>query len=213
MFNVDGHYNPHSIANVISFDKLAAIPGVWITTDTAVERSLIVTVNNSEFKFIPCNDGLYYINAQNILQSNETDNNNNTKNHINSYSNSAQSKCSNINVDVRNRKHYKKKVNVNLVSTVENNKVIYSPSQITKANAARKLQHELGWPVTQKLKELIKNNFLINCSVNVEDVNRALQIYGVPEPLLYGRMVAPKQVSQRSRTAPVPSEVYDIHKN
>ena len=49
--------------------------------------------------------------------------------------------------------------------------------------------------------------------VSLQDVDNAINIYGVPEPLLYCRTVGPKQVSHREKTIDIPSQIYDIHKH
>ena len=107
---------------------------------------------------------------------------------------------------------YNDQKRIDLLNTIDNNKSLYSSSQISKANKARKLQQELGWLGTQQLKQLIKSNFLVNCNVTVDDVDRAVSIYGIPTPLLQGRTVTPKQTSHRAGYMSFPGEIYHNNK-
>jgi len=54
---------------------------------------------------------------------------------------------------------------------------------------------------------------LQNCDINVEDIDRAEQIYGAPPPILQGKMVRPKQISKKVSFAPLPLEVEHQHKD
>ena len=42
------HLNEKSLANVLSFKHVASIPGVRITTDTEIEKSLVVHLPNGK---------------------------------------------------------------------------------------------------------------------------------------------------------------------
>ena len=44
LFDVDVHYNPNSIANVLSFDKISDMNDVHVTVDTSVDKSLVVHI-------------------------------------------------------------------------------------------------------------------------------------------------------------------------
>ena len=87
----------------------------------------------SIFKFMPCEDGLYYLDVNTIDDKN--------KNQISSYNMSILSSKNNIPTSSNaciNSKH------INLLNTIEDNKSLYSTTQISRANRARKLQQELG---------------------------------------------------------------------
>ena len=60
LFPISVHYNPSSLANVLSFDTVAQLPSVRITLDTLIERGFLVTYKDMTLKFRPCSDGLYY---------------------------------------------------------------------------------------------------------------------------------------------------------
>lgn len=74
-------FNEQSLANVLSFKKVAAIEDVRITFDTTIEKAIVVHVNNITFKFKECKDGLYYFDMTNYNIENHK-----TKSTINNYS-------------------------------------------------------------------------------------------------------------------------------
>ena len=71
LFPMSVHYNPSSLANVLSFDTVAQLSGVRITLDTLIERGFLVTYKDMTLKFRPCSDGLYYFDT-NTLKSKST---------------------------------------------------------------------------------------------------------------------------------------------
>ena len=70
----------------------------------------------------------------------------------------------------------------------------------------------MGWPGTSVFKRLVTNNFLVNCTFTIDDINNALRTYDHPEPLAKGRMTAPPQVTYRARHVEVPKELLHIKK-
>ena len=55
------HFNPKSIANVLSLSVVADIPGTRIIMDTSIEKAIEVHMKNGNIlKFEECTDGLYY---------------------------------------------------------------------------------------------------------------------------------------------------------
>jgi len=176
------HFNSKSIANVLSFKKVSEIPGVRITTDTSKEKAFYVhSKDGSVMKFLECKDGLYFYNPADVNIKNKSD--------VITYSTLPSNK------------------NIILVSTVEDNKKFYTKKQVDYANIARKLQQDLSWPSTPLFKKMINTNFILNSKISTDDVNRALKIFGPPEPLLRGTMVAPSPVTHRNRNVPIPVEI------
>ena len=57
------HYNPDSIATILSFKDVTNIPGASITTDTSKERSVFVTLESKYCKFRWCALELYHYNT------------------------------------------------------------------------------------------------------------------------------------------------------
>ena len=120
---VSMHYNPGSIANVLSLSTVANIPGCRLTMDTEVEKAIVINMENgNELKFVECANGLYYYDTTNF----------NNKNTINHYSN-----FDNYNF---------------FINSVVNNKKSYNKKDIAKANEARRMHHLLCWPSTQQFK-------------------------------------------------------------
>jgi len=145
------HYNPGSIANVLSLSTVANIPGCRLTMDTEVEKAIIINMENgNELKFVECANGLYYYDTTNF----------NNKNTINHYTN-----FDNYNF---------------FINSVVNNKKSYNKKDIAKANEARRMHHLLCWPSTQQFKYYVRNNMLKNYSIDIDDINRAELIYAPP---------------------------------
>jgi hypothetical protein len=63
------------------------------------------------------------------------------------------------------------------VQTVEENKSIFSPRQISKAKNAQDLYHMIGRPSYQDFIGIVKNNLLLNNGVRIEDVAHPEQIF------------------------------------
>ena len=157
------YYNPKSIANILSFKEVASVPGVCITMDTAMERAIFVTLpDGRKIKFKECDIGLYYFDAKDEAEL---------------------PKDKNIKEEVQNYL-----IEVNLLSTVAENKSLFSRREIQGAKNARILQQSLGWPSTTTYKSYVKNNLIRNCGVTIDDIERSLKIYGTPVPLIKGKM-------------------------
>ena len=181
---VAAYYNRDSLANVLSFKKVSEIPGVRITVDTAVENAILVHMKNgTTHKFHECHDGLYFMDMEKYNSN---------------YNNSVVTA-------------YPK--NISLLSTVAQNKSMYTKEQISRAEAAVNLQELIGWPGIEFFKKLVSKNLILNCKINIDDIERSIKIYGTPEPLLQGKMTAPTQAIHNAQTTNVPAEFMDIHKH
>ena len=161
--------------------------GTRVTINTAVKKAIMVQTNNHCFKFKQCQNGLYYIDMSNI-------DNHKSKKNITSYPNPLQTP-------------------VCLLNTVDFNKSLVSKRQVKKAESARLLEQNLGWPGPVVFKKLIQNNLITNCNINVDDVERGTKIFGIPPPLLKGRMTAPPPLQNNAITIDIPQELRNIHKN
>jgi hypothetical protein len=60
------HYNPDSLANILCFDDVACIDGVYITIDTRSDHCFNVHYKDDVFTFKPCFEGLYYLDTSNL---------------------------------------------------------------------------------------------------------------------------------------------------
>ena len=77
---------------------------------------------------------------------------------------------------------------------------------------SRKFQEYLHYPGTATLKNYVSNNFLTNCAVTADDVNRAELIYGPPVPYLEGHMVRHKSpIHEKIEKIPLPLMVAKHH--
>ena len=74
------------------------------------------------------------------------------------------------------------------LQTVKSNKQYFTTSKLKGADASRKYQEYLFYPGTKTFKHYVRNNLINNCSITVDDVNRAELIYGPPVPYLEGTM-------------------------
>ena len=157
-------YNKKSLFNVLSFTQVANLPGVHITADTAVERSMLVHFGENVLKFKECKQGLYYMDLE-------------------SYK---------LNSTV---KDYFSSNNISLLQSVNDLKDLYTKKQIKLAELARKTQELMGWPGLKKFKHIVQNNLISNCNFTANDIERSVSIFGVPEPLLFGRL---KEASQKA---------------
>ena len=103
--------------------------------------------------------------------------------------------------------------------TVASNKEFFSRLEIEGADKARLLQSRLGWPSDQELLEAVRDNLVINTTVTVDDIRRAIAIYGTAVPLIKGKMIRkthnqPVQVQRVSLPPPLlehhPTDELDI---
>jgi hypothetical protein len=90
-----------------------------------------------------------------------------------------------------------------LISTVSENKKGYTTRQFERAKEARKLYHIVGTPTMENFKSLLRTNIIKNCSVTVEDVNIADQIFGLD-------MSSLKSKSVRQKPKPVRNDLIEL---
>ena len=115
IFSMLIYFKENTLANVLSFKQIAALPNVKITTDTSIAKAISVHVGDKVFKFEECNDGLYYLDMKKQ---------NNLNNQVNNYSSSSNNIC--------------------LLNTIDYNKSLFTKMQIRKAEKARNLQQLIG---------------------------------------------------------------------
>ena len=63
------------------------------------------------------------------------------------------------------------------------------------------------------MKNIVKQNLLLNCDITLDDIERGIDIYGTPTPLIVGRLTSPKQVKHRAKDIHVPSSIIHKHRN
>ena len=77
---------------------------------------------------------------------------------------------------------------VQYLQTVTGNEKLFTIREIERAKAAVELQEFLAWPSTAEFIDIIRKNQLKNCDVTIDDIKRAVYLYGEPVPYLQGRM-------------------------
>ena len=75
------------------------------------------------------------------------------------------------------------------LQTVASNKKNFSKKDIEKAQNARTLQQQLGFPGTSTLTSYLRMNLMTNTSVTIDDVHRGEQIFGPLPQLIKGKCV------------------------
>ena len=156
--------------------------------DTSMERAIFVTLpDGRKMKFKECDNGLYYFDAKDEV---ELPKDKNIKEEVKNYSNE-----------------------VNLLSTVAENKSLFSRREIQGAKNARILQQSLGWPSTTTYKSYVKNNLIRNCGVTIDDIERSLKIYGTPVPLIKGKMTNIGPTTNDMSVTYLPPDIIEHHRH
>ena len=92
---------------------------------------------------------------------------------------------------------------VNLVDTVEENKIGFTQNQLERAKAARQLYVNMGRPTVKNMKLLLRQRIIKNCPVTPEDIDLAEKIFGPDIGSLKGK-------TTRSRPKPVKNDLIEI---
>jgi hypothetical protein len=180
------HFKQDSLANILSLSDIANLTGARITMDSTVEKAINLFYDGKVLKFEECCDGLYY------LDTSKSSNYYNST--VTNYSNPSSSKTS-------------------FVQTVNSNKEFFTKSEIDKADKARLLQSQLGWPSTQAFIKYVNNNLITNCGITGDDIHRAHVIYGPPVPILKGKMTRAKPGQQNLKRIPLPPPILANHRD
>jgi hypothetical protein len=102
--------------------------------------------------------------------------------------------------------------NYSFLSTVANNKRIFTAREVKGANKARTLQANIGWPGEDEFKRIIQNNQILNCGVTLDDINRATYIYGKPTEILQGKMTHQRPRTHNAEKLLLPPPILEHHK-
>jgi len=73
-----------------------------------------------------------------------------------------------------------------LVTTIEDNKKMFTRRQVYNADLARELYRKIGRPGEDAFENILRNNRIHNCPITVDDARRAVIIYGPDIPKLKG---------------------------
>ena len=98
------------------------------------------------------------------------------------------------------------------METVAENMHGYSKRQIRDAKRARDLMAAIACLSMREFKSLIQTVMLMNCPVTVEDVDRAMAIFGHDVPNLKGKVVRKKPNVVKNEVVHVPRHVLDKNK-
>ena len=102
---------------------------------------------------------------------------------------------------------------VSLIQTVEENKSFYTNRQISRANIARKLYHNISTPSIEDFKSIIRMNAIANCPITTEDITIAERIYGKDIGSLKGKTVRTKPTPVIKNYIKIPQELITKHEN
>ena len=91
-----------------------------------------------------------------------------------------------------------------LLDTLENKKDIYTQQEIEGADRERKLKKQMVWPGLDTFKFYIDNSLIQNCDINIDNSNKAHQIYGTSIPILKGKTNKQFSTENHETTSPLP---------
>ena len=102
-----------------------------------------------------------------------------------------------------------------LVSTVAEQKRMFSRREVTSADTARDLYRKIGRPDETEFAHILKRNFIRDCPVTPDDAKRALIIYGPDIATIKGKTTR-SAAAPRAPTfvaEPIPAPVLKHHRN
>ena len=102
---------------------------------------------------------------------------------------------------------------MNLFNTVANNKLFFTKRQIKNTETARHLRQCIRWSSSNAFKTHVSNNIINNSKIGMDDIQRDLKIFGLPEPRLSGKMTALSQLQFIKSQVQLPIEILQQHKN
>jgi hypothetical protein len=155
-------YNPQSIANILSLSDVCKARRVTMDSNNDAALHVHLLDGSCYLRFKEHESGLY-LHDTTEGKSSYQQATPNTNEEINGYS---------------------------YLQTVADNKKGFTKRQITAADNARQLYRKLGRPGAARFLEIVRNNFIINCPITLDDVTRAEQIYGKDVAFLKGKTTA-----------------------
>ena len=197
-FGVDAYYNKDTAANILAFHTLAKLKGAHIQYDSRVADCFrLIYKNGNELQFKNCGDGLYtFVNPKENIKfesNNKEQPNEEEKDNI-----TTQKEI----VDVQTQ----------YIQTVKENEKLMSKKEIERAQHARNLQEYLGWPSTQEFINIINGNEIRNIDITIDDIKRALVLYGEPTQCIRGKLTRRRPLPHDTMEflqQPLPIELYD----
>ncbi len=102
-----------------------------------------------------------------------------------------------------------------MVSTVAEQKKMFSQREIKAADEARALYRKIGRPDEAEFQHILRSNFIRNCPVSPDDAKRALVIYGPDIATIKGKTTR-SAAAARAPTfvaTPLPAPILEHHRN
>ena len=99
-----------------------------------------------------------------------------------------------------------------LLSTVEENKKLYSKRQVAGAEKAKNLYKVITYPSIRDYKHVVQSNQIKNCPVTIEDIKIWLKIFGDDVHALKGKSTRRKPRVVVNDYVEIPKEFIEAHK-
>jgi Zinc knuckle len=102
-----------------------------------------------------------------------------------------------------------------MLSSVMENKKLFTQREIHAADEARALYRKIGRPGEAEFQDLLRKSFIRNCPITVDDAKRALLIYGPDIATLKGKTTR-SSAAERIPTfqaQPIPAPILEHHQN
>ena len=99
-----------------------------------------------------------------------------------------------------------------LLSTVEENKKLYSKRQVAGAEKAKNLYKVITYPSIRDYKHVVQSNQIKNCPVTIEDIKIWLKIFGDNVHALKGKSTRRKPRVVVNDYVEIPKEFIEAHK-
>ena len=100
-----------------------------------------------------------------------------------------------------------------LVNTVYENKVLFTPRMINRADKARRIYGMIGRPSEREYVNILGLNKLKNTSVTVKDAKTALKVYGPDPDLLMLNITQQSTTHVNTDMMPLPREILEVYCN
>lgn len=205
-FVIESYYNPDTAANILAFHSLTKLKDTYMLYDSRHgDRFRLIHENGKELQFQNCGDGLctfvnpihneIFNNMEHYKKENLNMNEkqkNSIKSEINNIEEGKKEKNS-IKSKTNNMKEKEQEIiikynNTQYLQTIKGNELLMTNKERDRAKTARELQEYLGWPSTQEYINIINGNGIRNADVTVDDIKRALTLFGEPTACLRGKM-------------------------
>eukprot|EP00957_Ditylum_brightwellii_P060544 4597142-Ditylum_brightwellii.AAC.1 len=108
-------------------------------------------------------------------------------------------------------KIHKEQEHIMLVSTVAENKALFSNRQCKQAVTARKLYAMVGQPSKSDFKKMVQFNLMPNCPITLQDIKNTKAIFGKDVWALKGKTVRTKPIPVVTDYINAPPDLFKHH--